>query len=174
MWSQAQWIEHINIVNDPRNNVPDDDLVKDEERMKVTWNHTHFITDAERDIPEVQALGDVDEVETSTEFPAKFEVCDLCDGKGKHVNPNIDAGGICEDDEFWDDDMDEETGESRYMRGDYDVPCNCCGGKRVVLTIDRAACTSDELKAALAEYDQHLRDEAEYEAERRAERRMGA
>lgn len=187
MFTRSQWIEHINSVNDPRNNVLDTGLEPDEDEMVVLWTHDHYIEDKERDIPEVQALGDVDSFEVTTKFPAKFEVCDLCNGKGSHVNPSIDAGGISEDDEFWEDDQDDEYEwddeasdaynkkmSSRYARGDYDVPCNQCGGKRVVLGIDRDACTrSKELTAALAEYDEFLEDAEEFAAEQRAERRMG-
>lgn len=54
----------------------------------------------------------------------KYEVCDLCSGKGTHVNPSIDAGGFDphEDDEY----------EERYFSGSYDVSCSECKGRRVV------------------------------------------
>lgn len=71
--------------------------------------------------------------------PAVFSVCPLCGGKGSHVNPSIDAGGITSDDEFWGDDEDPMTGESCYMRGDYDVECYECHGKRVVPVPDERA-----------------------------------
>ena len=57
----------------------------------------------------------------------RFEVCPLCDGKGKHVNPSIDAHGISRE-EF---DEDPDFRES-YFRGDYDQRCNLCGGEKVV------------------------------------------
>jgi hypothetical protein len=180
MWSTAQWIEHINYVNDPRNSVRETGLKADESKMELIWTYEHTISDDERDIPEVQALGDVDEVTATAAFPGRFEVCSLCHGKGSHVDPSIDAGGISEDDEFWEDDYDDEAdvenGEnpSRYARGDYDIPCNCCGGKRVELVIDRERCARDpKLVVLLAEYDEYQEEQDEYEAERRAERRMG-
>lgn len=101
-----------------------------------------------------------------------FEVCPTCDGKGKHVNPSIDAGGISSGDEFWDDDWDydgAEGGQSRYMRGDYDVPCYECHSKRVVPV--PSSDNPDFILKALQEWDL---DQAAYEAERAAERRMGA
>jgi hypothetical protein len=53
----------------------------------------------------------------------KWVICTLCHGDGKHVNPSIDAGGISAEDFADDPDFAES-----YMRGDYDVPCNRCGG----------------------------------------------
>lgn len=108
--------------------------------------------------------------EVSYTLPVKWEVCHTCEGRGKHVNPSIDAGGISEDDDFWGEDYDEETGESRYMRGDYDVTCHTCGGRTTVFAVDRARADA----STLALYDKMQEDEAYYEAERRAERRMGA
>ena len=59
--------------------------------------------------------------------PFSWDVCPTCDGKGTHVNPSIDAGGLShdhfdEDPDFMDD----------YMGGVYDVACYECGGRRVV------------------------------------------
>lgn len=195
MWTQREWIEHINQVDDPRNQDYSDALERDEILMRVTWRRDRAIRDDERDLPAIIALGDVDEIEEVTVFPATFVVCELCNGKGSHVNPSIDAGGISFDDEFWADDYDDnyddeadydldgdcdeadalrkEIATSRYRRGDYDVPCVCCAGKRVVLQIDRSASERAGLGAALKAWDEHLEEEAEYAAERRAERRMG-
>lgn len=64
-------------------------------------------------------------------FPARYEVCRTCDGKGKHVNPSIDAHGISRD-EFDDDPGFEED----YFSGVYDVECYECHGRRVVPKID--------------------------------------
>lgn len=157
MFNRDQWLEHVNYVNDPRNNVRNTHLEPDENTMTVRWTRM-----------------DEDENETIIEFPARFEVCDLCQGKGTHVNPSIDAGGLSDDDEFWYDDIDSETGESRYRRGDYNIPCNCCKGRRVMLVIDRARVEGQsELVALLDKYDEYMADEAAYEAECRAEHRMG-
>jgi hypothetical protein len=61
------------------------------------------------------------------EIPLRFEVCPVCDGKGKHVNPSIDSHGISADEFAEDPDF-----ARAYFRGRYDVPCNGCGGRRVV------------------------------------------
>ena len=103
-------------------------------------------------------------------LPLCWGVCDSCDGEGKYVNPSIDAGGISQDDEFWDDDVDEETGESRYFSGHYDVTCESCKGRTTVLVIDRDAADAE----TLALYDKRQRDAARYERERMAELRAGA
>jgi len=106
-------------------------------------------------------------------LPAKYEVCDLCHGQGTVVDPNIDGGGISSGDEFWDDDEDRETGESRYWRGDYDMTCPTCGGKRVVLVVDTRS-LNDRQKKLVKWID--AMDEADwaYARECAAERAMGA
>jgi excinuclease UvrABC ATPase subunit len=63
----------------------------------------------------------------------RYEVCPTCDGKGSHVNPSIDAHGISPEEFAEDPDFVES-----YFRGDYDVPCHLCHGKRVSLTVDEA------------------------------------
>lgn len=108
-------------------------------------------------------------------LPAHYEVCDTCHGKGKHVNPSIDAGGISSDDEFWEDDWDydgPEGGQSRYMRGDYDVPCYECKGVRVVLDVNEDL-AKHQCPESLERYYDRLKDEASFHAERMAELRMG-
>ena len=57
----------------------------------------------------------------------KFEVCDICSGSGKTVNPSIGAGGLTQED--FDEDPDFEE---RYMDGNYDVVCAGCNGEKVV------------------------------------------
>lgn len=106
--------------------------------------------------------GDFDE---EVEVPVKFEVCSTCDGKGHHVNPSIDAGGISAEQFHDDPDFAEE-----YFSGAYDVPCYGCGGRRVEAVLDRDRCDADTLKRLDAKWE----DEAESRRERDAERRMGA
>ena len=95
------------------------------------------------------------------EFPAKFEVCDLCDGRGTHVNPPIDSHGLSGEDFAEDPEFAEDC-----RSGVYDVECARCGGRRVVLSP-----ATEEGWAALREiWD----SESSYRAEVEAERRMGA
>ena len=158
-------LDDYNYYNDPRVRAKESDgLTRDNSAMTLTWSRD--IEDDERDDPAIIELGDVDEVEVT--FPGKFIVCPTCNGKGKHVNPSIDASGIGEDDEFWDDDEDED-GESSYFSGRYDVTCYRCAGRTTWLVIDESR-TDAEM---LAKYHEYQDEEAEYEAECRAERRMG-
>lgn len=98
-------------------------------------------------------------------IPSKFEVCSGCAGRGTHVNRAIDGNGISR--EQFDEDPDFEEA---YFQGDYDVTCEDCDGKRVMLVADW-----DKMDAAEKEmYNDHLREERSYRAEVAAERRMGA
>ena len=91
----------------------------------------------------------------------RFEVCPVCDGRGKHVNPSIDAHGLSRED-F---DEDPDFAES-YFRGDYDTRCNLCGGEKVVpVPLDAAI-------IAIAE--QASQDRYEAWSESYAERMVGA
>lgn len=71
--------------------------------------------------------GDDEGGEQLVEVPLKFDVCPLCDGRGSHVNPSIDAHGLSAEDFAEDPDFADD-----YFRGAYDQPCNECGGQRVV------------------------------------------
>ena len=94
----------------------------------------------------------------------KWEVCGTCDGRGKVVNPSIDAHGITAD-EFYDDpDFAED-----YHRGVYDIPCPECHGRTTSLGIDLKNTEAETLKYI----EKWFRDEASYRAEVAAERRMG-
>jgi hypothetical protein len=111
-------------------------------------------------------VGEGDE-STSYTLPVKMEVCPTCQGRGTHVNPSIDAGGITEDDEdFWHDDEDENWGGSRYQN---DITCQTCGGRNVVAGIDR----SHSDKEALAVWDDRCEEDADYERICQMERMLG-
>jgi hypothetical protein len=94
--------------------------------------------------------------------PFRYEVCPTCEGKGKHVNPSIDAHGISR--EEFADDPDFEEG---YMRGDYDVTCYECGELRVVAVPDWENIPA-EVREMIESVD---RADAAYAAEVAAERR---
>ena len=105
--------------------------------------------------------GEGDEIE----IPAKYEVCETCDGKGSHVNPSIDSHGLSRED--FDEDPDFAEG---YFEGRYDVPCNECHGNRVSPVVDEERCDSDLLKKV----NDWIEDHYAYQRECEAERRMGA
>jgi hypothetical protein len=100
---------------------------------------------------------DGDEVEFERAF--KWEVCDVCRGRGTHVNPSIDADHGITAEEFADDPQFKED----YFGGVYDQTCNQCRGKRVV----------PELRDPCPELDDYQRRIYEDRAEREAEMRMG-
>jgi hypothetical protein len=106
--------------------------------------------------------------EPPVRFPARFAVCLTCEGRGSHVNPDIDGHGITAD-EFYEDPGFAED----YMRGTYDVPCYDCGGLRVVAVIDREAAEQSGLVDELAAYEQVRQDAERDYQEQLAERRMG-
>lgn len=98
-------------------------------------------------------------------IPARYEVCETCDGKGTHVNPGVDAHGITQEE------FDENPGfRESYMRGDYDVQCVECKGLRVSPVVDDSRATLEQMKMV----EERMKDLADYAAEVAAERRMGA
>lgn len=102
------------------------------------------------------------------ELPTKWEICSWCEGHGTDRGASVecDGGGFtaCE----WAE-QDEDFREG-YLRGDYDRPCEgCCGGGKVMVA-DRSQMPPDQVE----QYDQQLRDDADYRAMSAAERRMGA
>lgn len=101
-------------------------------------------------------------------FPAHFEVCARCRGEGKHVNPAIDGNGLDPHDPELDDDFWEG-----YFDGRYDVPCECCGGNRVVPVVDVDALKGIKL-ARWRLYERQQEEFAATEREHAAERAMGA
>lgn len=96
------------------------------------------------------------------ELPITWETCDVCDGKGQHVNPNIDRQGLTAEDFHDDPDFSDS-----YRRGDYDIVCNRCGGKKVVAVVDAAACDPAYLKIYRELQEAERETDAEAEAERR-------
>lgn len=102
----------------------------------------------------------------------KFEVCPLCNGKGRHVNPSIDAHGICADE--WDRDWSYEDRES-YMSGAYDVTCYECNGNKIVPEIDKNPYFyTDAIKEVVELVDALRAEEASYVQMCMMERAMGA
>ena len=106
--------------------------------------------------------------EVECELPAKNEVCGRCEGTGTHVNPAIDGNGLTASDlEEWDEDDIEN-----YMTGVYDVPCEECRGRNVVLVVDRETAEVD-CPDLLKRYDEIQAAAADYRREQRYAERMG-
>jgi len=69
---------------------------------------------------------------TTTMTSTKYHVCQTCRGEGKVVNPAVSVWTA-------DDRYDDPEGFESMMRGDYDVTCPECFGKRVVTRSEAAA-----------------------------------
>jgi hypothetical protein len=120
----------------------------DEQRMTITFDFEG--EDAEGNFTETMTV------------PAKFEVCETCNGKGSRVNPAIDGHGLTAEDFEDDPDFRED-----YMRGAYDVRCDECDGRRVVFSVDEVRCTAEQLQAAEDCQEAFCRNRAEEAYERR-------
>lgn len=97
-----------------------------------------------------------EEVEIEHDLPARWELCGLCEGEGKH-SLAVSGEGITESE--WADWSHEER-ESLFA-GEYDRRCEDCKGSGKILVVDREAIKDPELKKA---YDRQVRQE---ERERR-------
>lgn len=103
--------------------------------------------------------------EEDHEVPFHYEVCPTCHGKGKHVNPSVDASGLTAEDFAEDPDFAEA-----YCSGRYDVPCYQCHGQRVVPVMTRDRADPELLKRLDADEE----DREEFRRFQEAERRFGA
>lgn len=136
---QQQLIENLNYFDDLRTGDPAPDKI-------------------------VVTIWDEDGGETDHEMPSKFEICHVCRGEGKHVNPSIDCGGLTQEDFAEDPDFAED-----YMSGVYDVPCNNCRGLRVEKVVDWDRVPKDLADA----YREQEAEKARWRAEERRELMMG-
>ena len=101
-----------------------------------------------------------DEDDELIEIPAKWEVCSLCDGKGTHVNPGIDAHGLTAEDFESDFDFYES-----YLKGEYDECCYRCEGRTTEPVPDEDYCTPKQLKTIENAIDNHFLEKRDREAE---------
>jgi hypothetical protein len=106
--------------------------------------------------------GDYDEV---IDLPTHWEVCPLCEGKGTHVNPSIDAHGLTAEDFYEDPDFAED-----YVSGLYDQACNECHGRTTVRAVDWDAVSKEHQQM----YRQQLDDIDACNMQSYSERMMGA
>ena len=99
------------------------------------------------------------------EVPFVYEVCGLCNGKAKVVNPSIDCNGITAEDFYEDPDFYDA-----YMSGSFDIACPECGGQRVVPTINREMIDP----VLLEQIDKSIEEDRDFEQQCAMERAMGA
>ena len=106
--------------------------------------------------------------EVSDELPARHEVCQRCEGHGTHLTPSI-GNHAYSSEEFEQEFSEDEDREAYFERGGkYDVTCEVCDGKNVVLVVDEEACQTAEQKEILQTY---TRSQRESEQEAAADRR---
>lgn len=101
-------------------------------------------------------------------LPGVNVICSRCDGEGHTVNPSIDGFTMDEIYEDFGPDADEFIDD--YLGGRYDVTCDECGGRGIVVKVDETRCDP----ALLAEYQRQEHEVAESYAMQRAEMMMGA
>lgn len=111
-----------------------------------------------------EATGD----ETEHELPAKYEVCGRCEGHGTHLNPSIGEHAYTAE-EFAEAFHDDDQREQYFRRGGiYDVTCDGCSGKRVVLVVDERACKTGLPRELLKRYRHQEQERQRSNAEDRA------
>lgn len=160
---QDQIMEERNYFMDPRTNAENawEGFDPETNTIEISWTKYLDIGQTDEELDE-EGIGSEEEEEVTLRLPARFEVCDLCNGKGTTVNPSIDAGGLSQEDFDEDPDFEEE-----YFSGMYDIPCPQCRGKRVIPVINEAA-MSKEQKAA---YDEYTEEQQEIAKDNYADRR---
>lgn len=88
---------------------------------------------------------DEDDSETEITLPGKHAVCPNCEGHGTHLTPSIRDHAYSRE-EFEEAFYDEEEREAYFQRGGmYDVTCETCGGRRVVVVADESRCSPAQL-----------------------------
>jgi hypothetical protein len=112
------------------------------------------------------------EGETTIALPGKHDVCGECDGHGTHLREGMRDHAYTAE-EFSEAFDDEQASEYFRHGGIYDVTCSVCKGVRVVVVVDREACTSAEEKAGLVVLDCKAQADREYEALCRSEQEYG-
>ena len=113
------------------------------------------------------------EEEVVHELPAKWVVCHDCRGEGRTLNENL--RGVFTHEEFMEC-FDDEDSRMEYMKGGsgiYGVPCKTCNERTTVAEVDWKTLRARDPKLAKA-YEEHLREEREYQRLCEMERRMGA
>ena len=90
-------------------------------------------------------------------LPTHWEVCPVCDGRGTHVNPSIDSGGISGETFANDPDFADS-----YFSGVYNVPCHHCGGRTTSQEVDWDAMSEEHQDAYQAQLDEDYLINQEY------------
>lgn len=87
------------------------------------------------------------------EMQTETEVCGMCHGSAKVIDPKYDAGGLTREDI----EEDPEWFYDSYMGGDCDITCPSCGGMRVVFM---PKFTDEKLGEAIARWVHESEEDA--------------
>ena len=104
-----------------------------------------------------------DDDAATIKFPTTWEICSTCRGNGAH-SQHLGAISAEEFQREWSEEERED-----YFAGGYDQTCRDCCGSGKQLAINRDACTSEALKAALKQYDENQQEDAYRERMHQAE-----
>lgn len=108
--------------------------------------------------------------ETTYEFPAINEVCDRCEGFGTHLTPSIGLHAYSTGE--FNESFDEDEKYEYFRRGGiYDVSCEVCNGKNVVVIVSENLLNEEE-KTLYAQYQICEERIERYRAEDDVVRRM--
>ena len=105
----------------------------------------HFPQKMNMGLPIIEIEGEI--------IPSTVKVCFTCQGRGSHVNPDIDSHGITASEMS---ELGEDFQES-YFSGVYDVDCAQCKGNKVIAVVNHEACNIRQL--ALVEEQQSYIDQ---------------
>jgi RecJ-like exonuclease len=109
---------------------------------------------------EIHAGDELQEISVST----KWEICERCEGNGKHDPESFSNGFTASE---FNELFDDEESQEDYFNGRYDVRCSECNGSGKVRVPDLDSLTDAEREG----YERALEERADYERECAAERR---
>lgn len=94
-------------------------------------------------------------------LPVKWEICSHCEGEGRSSSY---LGAFTQDEAQEDPEFFED-----YMAGHYDRACDCCGGSGKIAVPNYKRMTPSQIEAWEKQKAEADADQAENDAERRAE-----
>ena len=101
----------------------------------------HFPQKMSMGLPIIELEGEV--------IPSTVKVCFTCQGRGSHVNPDIDSHGITASEMS---ELGEDFQES-YFSGVYDVDCAQCKGNKVIAVVNANACNPRQIELVKEEQE---------------------
>ena len=101
----------------------------------------HFPQKMNLGLPTIELEGEI--------IPSTVKVCFTCEGRGSHVNPDIDSHGITADEMS---ELGEDFQES-YFSGVYDVVCTQCKGNKVIAVVNANACNPEQIELVKEEQE---------------------